>query len=499
MSLQICSHCKSLARDPGLAVCDYCGETLVCQQLEEPDFVPLLLVAGIRQDLMLNHNTACRLFFRNFDGGPIRGLSVRIESRTAREPWEETLPPIARGMNTDHAGMAEFLPREPGDLVLKFILAFSDCRGARRRYRGELAMSIQEPAQNSQQAHITFNVTNSKLMGNDMSDLIRMQGASQSEPISQNPDGFRRIPIALRLTDYTPGTGAPAEAGESVRNFANAGGRWRLAFEGSEAERRVLILTRTTVALGMKKFTSAPAVDLTLRLLPCRSEAQDPENWRKTRGISSPHATIQARHDHFVIRDEPGSKNGIYLRALTGGESQPLASASQGGKLFQATPGDRMPPAQLAPEGCGELSQPPRGQWERLPERCEIHIGQRLLELRAQTFRSAEGEPYALLLQRVDNTPELEYIIALRRIYIGSGPKCPVRVHDPGFPAIAAALEWNGGQWTVVAGVDQPEVRVDGQGVPRSQSRPISGPCQIQIGSYRWRLDAAVIEDFTQR
>lgn len=499
MLLQICNQCKSLAADPGLAFCDYCGQSLTRQALEERDFVPLLLVAGIRPDLYLGRNAACRLFFRNFDLGEVGDLKLRLESRTAREAWEKTLPPIPRGMTPEQVAVAEFMPREAGDMVLVFTLNFTDCRGARRRYEGELTMNIQDPGSGSQQAHITFNVTGSKLMGNDLSDLVRMQGASREELGSQGPEGFRRIPIPLHLVAFTPGqTGAgPAEAA-LARDFAGAGGRWRLAFEAGEPGRRILILTHPSVALGMKKFTTTPQVDLTLRLLPCRSEALDPENWQKTRGISSPHATIQARQDHFVIRDEPKSKNGVFLAALKGGEVSPLPSVAEGGRLFAARAGDAMPAQRDAPEACSALRPLPKGEWEPLPERCEIHLGRNLLQLRAQTFRSAEDELYALLLQRENNATALEYIIAVRRLYVGSGPKCPIRVHDPGFPAIAAALEWNGAQWAVVGGVDRPEVRVDGQVVGRGQVRPLSRACRIGIGSYQWSFDAAVIEDFTQ-
>lgn len=465
MKLPICTHCKTFATDPAIPFCDYCGEPLKCQELEEEAFTPLLLIAGIRDNLTLNHNTACRLFFRNFDAGSIRDLTVQLKSRTAREAWEERLPTIARGMDTDYIGVAEFLPAAAGDIVLVFILSFTDCRGARRRYQGELTMSIADPAGNSQQAHITFNVTNSKMMGNDLSDLIRIHGAERGDSNPPTVDGFRRIPIALRLTEFAPGQLQGAAGG---RNFAAAGGRYRLEFEGREAGRRVLILTQSSVALGMKKYTTDPRVGLTLRLLPCRSEALDPENWQKTLCISSPHATVQARADHVAIRDEPGSKNGVYL-----GES--------GGKRPGA------PARQL-----------PKGDWQRLPERCEIFIGQQVLQLSAQTFCGERGGIEALRLGRVNNLPELEYLLAVRRVRIGSGAECAVRVGEPGFPAVAAMLEWNGARWTLTAAVDTPEVKLGGRTLHAGETAPVTAASRIQAGAYQWSFDAAVVEDFTE-
>lgn len=463
MKLIVCAHCKTLAMDPAAERCDYCDEPLACEEIDEETFTPLLPVAGIRDNLTLNHNTACRLFFRNFDAAPIRDLQVRLKSRTAREVWEDQLPPIMRGMNPNYAAVAEFLPAAAGDIVLVFILEFTDSRGARRRYQGELTMTIADPAGNSQQAHITFNVTNSKLMGNDLSDMIRIQGAERGDSNPATVDGFRRIPIAMRLTGFSS---APLQV-QSGRVFPPLDGRYRLLSEGPEAGRRMMILTQNPLALGMKKYTSEPSVGLTLRLLPCRSEAQDPENWQKTRCISSPHATLKACGDHFEIRDEPGSKNGVYL--------------GEGGE--QARPAA---PRQLT-----------KGKWERFPERCEVYIGRDVLQLSAQVFRGAAGLD-ALRLTRVNNLPELEYMMAVRSLRIGAGPQCAVCVNASDYPAIVATLTWNGAVWSLVAAVESPQVRLNGRPLRAGEAAPITAASRIQAGAYQWSFDAAAIEDFTE-
>lgn len=466
MKLPVCAHCKSLVIDPSLEECDYCHETLACEEIEERDFTPLLLVAGIRDNLMLNHNTACRLFFRNFDGGPIKDLRIRLKSRTADVACVERPLTIARGMDTQkHPGTAQFKPDTAGDLVLSFMMDYTDCRGAVRSYEGDLVMNINEPAANMQEAHITFNVTNSKMMGVDISDMVRIHGGERGDSNPSTVDGFRRLPIAMWQIGFTAAP-PPSQPVQSGRVFPPLDGRYRLLCEGPDAGRRVMILTQNPLALGMKKYTSDPSVGLTLRLLPCRSEALDAENWQKTRYISSPHATLKACGDRFEIHDEQSSKNGVYL--AEGGGERPAAAR-----------------------------QLPKGKWERLPERCEIFIGRDVLQLSAQVFRGAAGVD-ALRLTRVNNLPELEYVMAVRGLRIGAGAECAVRVNAPDYPVVVATLAWNGAVWSLTAAVESPQVRLNGRALRAGEAAPITAASRIQAGAYQWNFDAAAIEDFTE-
>jgi hypothetical protein len=517
LAIEVCDKCLSAVKPEGKAArCDMCGSELATHAItDERVFLPLLPYMDIKRKLKLGRNSLCKLYFHNRDADEIQNVEVKIESKILCEGWSGLVRNVSRGIDKEPAVKTDICPKASGETALRLTLKYTDARGAVRVYSGDAEIEIVEPEGKAQAAHVTVQMTNPTFRGIghvEFSKMIELQNANVGpEPA---PDDVCRILIPLRLEDYTP---APTKEGDSRRIpilqipreeagvcagcFPKAMERARLVFTGAEEGRKVLLLTKPTVALGMKRFTKSPGVDLTLRLLPCRSEKLDHENWRHNRLISSPHATIAAHEDHFEIRDEPHSKNGTFLVHISGGEGEPALSVGDGEPMYQKpmSPDDQMIPKVVATaEVEGEMKPLPKGEWVTLPDRCEIAIGRRVLVLRAQTFTSRDRGLYALRLERVGNYAELEYVLVVKRVYIGSLSKCPVRVRDAKFPPLAAALDWRDGQFRLLANVDDPPIRLDGKAIPKRGSVGLKRPCTITIGDYAWRFEEATVEDFTE-
>lgn len=275
----------------------------------------------------------------------------------------------------------------------------------------------------------------------------------------------------------------------------------RLVFEDAEAGRKTLILVKPRLAVGVNKFTRDPKVDLTLRLLPCRSQEQDPENWKRNLLISSPHFTIEARESAFLIRDEMDNKNGTALAELKGGDDEFDESVTDADTVFQtASMMETLKEVTLgggSPKE-GQTTGLPKRKWTPLPERCSISIGKRAMVLHAQTFISSHWNLYALRLKRVENCPGIEYVQLIRRAYIGSDPNCPIRILDPSFPRLAAAIDFNKGRYFLATGQAESRVLLNGKELGKSTAAPLTHVSLIEIGNYRWRFEPATIDDFTE-
>jgi hypothetical protein len=517
LAIEICSHCNgAVGRGEKGRFCGQCGKELVVVEAPEEDFDPLLLIVDIQKSLRLKRNTVCMVYFRNLDRETIEDVRLKIESSVLEKSWEGRVRRVERGLSDRPAALPEVLPRYGGKTVLYFTLEFKDPRGADRVYEGSQIITIEEPEDVNQSAQVTFDLSNANFRGIgevDFSKLIELPNVNMSPKSA--PEDVCRIPIPLTLDKFSPpeephvdGEKAPPISEPSKTAVSQQAGetlprgmeRARLAFEGPETGRKTILLTQPTVALGVRKFTRDPRVGLTLRRLPCRSERQDPENWAKNRMISSIHASIRASADGFDLRDE-GSKNGTFLLELPGEEGDAPGSVGDGATMFQTSPdfNGQAIPAMSSPG-------PPRGaakplvpaQWTRLPSRSEVLLGNRVMLLRAQTFSSSKRGLYALRLTRPENCPELEFIHVVQRAYIGSGPKCPIRIADPCFPALAAALDFLDGWFLLLAGVDDPPVTVDGMKVRSGRKHLLKRPCRIQIGDWAWRFEEAGIEDFTE-
>jgi hypothetical protein len=492
LEIEVCAHCSTAVKSIEKSLyCMLCGETLTVRTYEEVEFFPLLLVIDIKKQLRLNQSYLCRMYFRNLDCEEIRNIAVKVSSKVLHEEWTDTISCITRGMSEVARARAELYPERPGDMALHFTIEFMDPRGAFRTYKGDVELEVAPPESQSQSANVTVNITASKAMGIDLSELVKFKDANLQA--ASAPEGYHRIPVALHLDKFKPGKRQPSPQSDAAP--AAKLERARLVFEAAERGRKTILLTKSAITMGRRKQSQDSRVNLTLRVLPSA------ENERANRAISKRHAHIQARGDHFEVQDDPESMNGAFLISLTGGEGADGLSIGDEETALQTgvRPGDA--PIVKTPEPAeveGPMTDLPKGQWVALPERCEISIGKRLLVLRAFTFTSRDRGLYALRLQRVDNHPELEYVVIAKRAYIGSMTKCPIRVRDEKFPALAAALDYEEGQFTLFAFSENPPVCLNGKTVPSKSAVKLPRPSRITIGDYVWCFDQATDDDFTK-
>ncbi|MCX7046261.1 MAG: hypothetical protein NTX50_12340 [Candidatus Sumerlaeota bacterium] len=519
--LEICSVCKSLITAEYAGVCDMCKKPTPLEKISEQDFMPVILLFRIHKNLSVDENTLCDMFFMNLDCADLTDVHFEISSRAfEEESYQVDIPRVGRGMLGAADGDVEVCFVRAGETKLNFHLELTDSRGARRKFSGSQRIKITKPSTQSMTANVTFDLKDAEVYGADFSEMMKMQQASPSSAAACEEEDFSRIPIALKQMEFIPparqqpchgilGGKEPCVCDDDqkarqplAKPFPHDLRRARFVFEGAEHGRKVMILSPKPILIGRANWEQSEDMDLPLRRLPCRDKERDPENYKLTKTISARHAWIEIRDGRYCVKDI--SSHGLSLAVIEGAELPKAESSAGAGKTSFHTPFDEDDSQFSLPsaaEAQAERRSPSRrlskGEWTPLPDLCELVFAHHAMVLRAQTFYRSKGGLSALGLRRLGNHPELEYVLIHKRIYIGSGHKCPIRVNAPGFPPIAAALDWRDGYYAFIAGVDQPAVRLDGAPVPKGKSIPLQRPCLIEIGDYKWRFEEACIKDFT--
>ena len=181
---------------------------------------------------------------------------------------------------------------------------------------------------------------------------------------------------------HTPtGIQPVAAAGlERARVDADLPGSW-------PARRTFFLYAAPSLAFGRTKPAAGqPQSVLVLRALPCRSQAQDPENWARTLEISSIHGELVARPDGVCLVDRSSRGTSV--------DGQPA----------------------------------PRGEPLRLPERFRLELARGALALAGRVFGRDPGgvRPQALRLDRVDNAPEHGYVWVVEEALAAPGEDAAV-------------------------------------------------------------------------
>lgn len=153
---------------------------------------------------------------------------------------------------------------------------------------------------------------------------------------------------------------------------------------GTETQ-RILFCTGEVFSVGRANYTTSDGVDLTLRVLPCESATQHPEEWSCNRIIGS---------RHFAFR--------VYS-----GQCQIMAYSEATNPLFVTRVDDvhtRYPAHQVGT------------QWEQLPRMSRLSIGlSDVLPLECVQLTDAMGHVVGLHILRLTNASHIQYVLLTKR------------------------------------------------------------------------------------
>ncbi|MHC4390172.1 MAG: FHA domain-containing protein [Planctomycetota bacterium] len=246
--------------------------------------------------------------------------------------------------------------------------------------------------------------------------------------------------------------------------------------------RRIYVfLADPLIRFGRKKpGRTAQGNHLVLRLLPCRSEEEDPANWRMTMAISGVHGGVQHR------------QNGLFLN-----NTSRLGTILNGRKLH-TNEKVRLPDVfVLMLAGVLRLKGRVFSPTKDAPT-LQVHTDLPLPK--PEMFDAAlRGPVDCLHLQRVANQEDDEYVFVYRSSVFGASPICPIRIPGKGVAPIHARLLRHRG--TLLLGVARGgvgELSVEGRTLGRDELVPFVPGMDLQIGEVKLEVEVAKASDLVK-
>jgi serine/threonine protein kinase len=294
-------------------------------------------------------------------------------------------------------------------------------------------------------------------------------------------EGVSRIELADRLT-IQPGPPRSRAATLLLRQETSAG------------QRRCFLLFDEKVSLGRSNDPQKGILNqILLRCLPCRSQAQDPENWQKNLTISHTVGTVYPEGTALMIEPSPDAKHGVAI----GGVKSHRAARIQTDRFHMAV-GDRVLELDgyrllRGAEGPDfDLSFLAEGRPASLEPQALIGYSNRACQIDAVSFF------------RVNNWPLHEYYLIYRILKIGCSPHCPLRLRGKGVEGTHAAILSEGGEAFLLAfeegvrivglkpeGAEKLEEELEPVELPPWRLLPLGQGMEIILGENHLYLDAA--------
>jgi len=193
-----------------------------------------------------------------------------------------------------------------------------------------------------------------------------------------------------------PGTGGSGEREAVPSPLAGGGGtgsltRAVLRVSGALPEGRIFVFAGERLRIGRARGN-----EVVLRLLPCRSEVEDPENWRLSEEVSRVHVQLEAG-DAGRLTATDRSSRGTWLETRSAGGGPPSGPA----------PG--VPPT---------ARRLPAGRPEAIDDRFALALA-RALVLEGTCLRGEDGGIDAVIVRRPKNAPHHVYALVPRRLDLG--------------------------------------------------------------------------------
>ena len=408
------------------------------------DLCPLVVLLHVKPGWRAGETGLCDIALANRLSVSLYDVRLRFQSHllpnTPHLDFEELPPGLCRNFFTP----LEVQPRIGGEYRVEIIADFNSTLGRKEQYVGEVRVAISSGGVQNQAIHVELNAE--KILGVDMSNMIHQSGTA---PERMGPDAWIDVPL---LASHAATPPVPA---------------YRACLKSETSAHSIFLFAGNRLAFGMAKKERYPEVDLTLRLLPVRSQELDPANWAKSAMISKLHGRLRVVAGSLQIKDE--SRNGIYLRlnASEGG----LASLGELGDWIGTLDED----ASLA-----SATRLAKGEWRTLPDHATLTLGKNILHLHLDVCRSqTDGLIDTVHIRRLGNSPTHEYLLVVRSWHLGK--VCGPDLADlPG--AFSTSIWPDGVQWWA--------------NVTNGQASVLQPGAALLFSSIRWTFGEATDEDF---
>ena len=208
-------------------------------------------------------------------------------------------------------------------------------------------------------------------------------------------------------------------------------------------ERRFFLLFRERIGFGRggeirgrsRSSSGEDSVDIVLRCLPCRSEAEDPENWRRTLTLSHRVGTLFPEGSCLVVAPDARAVGGLLLNGVKCVEPVRIAS-----DRFHIALGDRA----LDLDGHRRLKN---------LDRPGLDLSA-LYDGRSRSTTAFATVGYSnerclidhVHLGRVSNFPQHEYFLVYRQLPIGPAPEQGLALVGAGLVPEQALVVFEGGE-----------------------------------------------------
>lgn len=254
--------------------------------------------------------------------------------------------------------------------------------------------------------------------------------------------------------------------------------------------RRVFVIAQRTLGFGKDKREKSEGrqVDITLRLLPCRSKSEDPENWRRNMMISHTHGFFGCEGGRMYVQN--ASLNGVYL--FCGNVDSEAVSASIGEYGSTLEEGGAIPD-----DSEESLRLLAKGDWSPLADVSVLSLGKTgLLHLKTRIFREG-GHVDAMRIERMSNWTQHTYVQLIRRATLGNARSSCIPLGDaPPTCGDMAELTWDDGRFCIAGTGREPSAIVEGVEVPKGVQVPLTEDAYVEVGAASFRFRTATDDDF---
>ena len=463
---QLCEECGANIGSSD-KFCQNCGSPI--KKTNKSEKFSLMVLLKMKSSLRANEKAICDVNLINSSDLILSDVHVKARSDLFERDQEIHLVSLPPGEYKGKPLAFDVLPTLSGEYRIELEVGVSSDPQGIGQYDGEVRVEIGRSDDSSKSVHVDIKAE--RFVGVDMSGMIGWDRDKEKVDVIAKAEGEWKIvhlyPVKRVEFEYAK--------------------RAKLLVQEQGKTRTVFLIAKQEICFGMAKRERRKEIDLTLRLLPSRSRAKDPENWQKSAMISKLHGRLRVVGAKMQIMDS--SRNGIFIRGETEADDLELVSLGEWAELYGT----------LDEDGSEERSlvRIAKGEWVTIPDHVNISLGQNILRLNIRAFHSQDsGNIGAVRISRVSNCQQHEYIHILDRIYIGHSEENAVCINDGNEETILGEIYVSKGQYHFRNFMRKGKVDIGGKLLSERSSCPLKPGDMIGIDQRSILFDSAQDNDF---
>lgn len=262
-------------------------------------------------------------------------------------------------------------------------------------------------------------------------------------------------------------------------------GSCKLSWNGPKRSYHAFCVANTYVSFGRAEDDPSRNLknDFIVRLLPCKSKKENPENWQITSLIS---------RVHFALQVDPSGK--VFIKDLDSTQGTLVNGDRVGTRVWQELPKNEAM-IHIA-EGAMEIDLTilrPTGNAEAI----ELEAGGPKRPVESPTLGIEHpGTIDAVRLLRVSNCPEHLYLVLLRQAWLGASLQNAILIPLQGVAPVHARIIYYRGEFFLTSALPETSVLVAGQRLTPQQFAPLSPGLSFMLGPVEVRVAPIGSDDY---